>query len=172
MQRNRLLALRAAPALAAVAASALILLAPVAQAQGPGHHHGSGFFPKAIAAVKAKLNLTSAQQLAWDNAVAHARTVHQNARESRGQVHEAMRAELAKPEPNLAAVAALADDVEQQNRSARKQVRDEWLAFYNALSPTQKAIVRDVLTERMARADSFRDRMHRHLHERGRGANG
>ena len=49
----------------------------------------------------------------------------------------ALAAELAKAEPDLAAVAAVGDDVQAKNLALRHQVRDAWLAVYSTFSPDQ-----------------------------------
>ena len=59
----------------------------------------------------------------------------------------ALATELAKAEPDLAAVAAVGDDVQAKNLALRHQVRDAWLAVYSTFSPDQKAIVRDALRQ-------------------------
>ena len=71
----------------------------------------------------------------------------------------ALTAELAKPEPDLAAVAAVSDDVQASNAALHKQVRASWLALYATFTPDQKAVVKQALSQRMARMDSFRDKM-------------
>ena len=70
-----------------------------------------------------------------------------------------MNAELAKAEPDLAAVASVADDVQASNSALRKQVRSTWLALYATFTPDQKAIVRDALKQRIAQMESFRQKM-------------
>jgi len=162
------IARRASPSLAAFAAAAMLVVSPLANAQPAGHMGGGAdLFSHAITQAKDKLALTPDQQTAWDSAVAHMRAARQNGHTGMQQLHSAMTAELAKPEPNLAAVAALADDVEQQNRAARKQVRDEWLALYATFSPTQKGVVRDVLAQRLARMGAMHERMQQHFHGQG-----
>ena len=58
------------------------------------------------------------------------------------KVHDALTAELAKPEPDLAAVAAIADGVQASNQTLRQSVRDQWLQLYATFTPEQKAVVR------------------------------
>jgi hypothetical protein len=75
------------------------------------------------------------------------------------QVHAALQAELAKAEPDFAAVASLADQAEQTIRSQRLAVRNEWLSLYSTFTPTQKGVVRDAIAQRLARFEQFRQRM-------------
>jgi len=159
-------------ALAASTALALAFGTAAAIAQPGGHHgmHGGGpgdmLFGKAFAEAKASLNLNTSQQLGWDNAVAQAKAAREAARANHQKVKDAMMAELNKPEPDLAAVAAAADSVQQQNQAARKQVRDAWLALYATFTPQQKAVVRDILQKKVARAEAFHQRMIERFHER------
>ena len=169
-------------ALAAAAAVALSLSATASIAQpaggmmhgGPGMQggpgmHGAGIeqmIPKMLAEAKASLNLNTSQQAAWDSLVAQSKAARDAARANRQQVKDALAAQLAKAEPDLAALAAVADGVEQQNRAQRKALRDQWIAFYtNTFTPEQKAIVRDLLQKKLARAQAFHQGMLEHLRE-------
>ena len=113
-----------------------------------------------LEAVKTRLNLNTSQQLAWDTAVAQTQAARQATRAGHTRVHDAVVAELAKPEPDLAAIAQLSDQVQADNRAQHVAVRNQWLAVYGMLSTEQKAVVRDVLVQRVARMDAFRSRMH------------
>ena len=143
-----------------VAAAAIVTLAGgVALAQPAHHGHGRGDFTRAIAALKGQLNLNTSQQTMWDNAVAQSKAARETGRANFGKVKTAMDAELAKAEPDLAAVATVADDVQASNTALRKQVRNAWLAVYATFTPDQKAIVRDSLKQRAAKMESFRQKM-------------
>ncbi len=74
-------------------------------------------------------------------------------------VKDALAAELAKPEPDLAAVAAAADSAQQQALALRHQVRDAWLALYATFSPEQKAVVKGILQQHLAKMESFHQKM-------------
>ena len=93
--------------------------------------------------------------ITW-SAVALTRQARETGRGYRDQVHTVMQAELSKPEPDLAAVAAAADAAQSQGQALRKQVRDAWLALYATFSPAQKAVVRDALATRMRKMDERR----------------
>jgi len=151
---------RFARRLAVVSAAALIsLTGAVALAQpGPHGHHG-GDFSFGIAALKGQLNLNTSQQTMWDNAVAQTKAAHDTGRANMQRVKDAMSAELAKAEPDLAAVAAVGDEVQAANGALRKQVRGSWLALYATFSPDQKALVKNALQQRIARMQSFRQKM-------------
>ncbi len=170
------------PRLAGIMAAALFALGTqVALAQpgggpgggfggGPGHHGagpGRGFeIEHVLASLKTQLSLNTSQQSMWDAVVAHGKTARQNARAAMDGVHAVMTAELAKPEPNFAAVAAAADAAQGAAQAERKQVRDEWLALYATFTPAQKAIVRDAVKQRVERMDAFRDKMKERFQQR------
>jgi len=156
--------------LAALAASAVLALTgAVALAQpggGPGHGHGPGHgmeIEQVLGAVKGQLNLNTSQQLQWDNAAAQTKSARDTGRAGMQKVHDAMAAELAKPEPDLAAVAAVADSVHASNQALRQGVRTQWLQLYATFSPAQKAVVRDALAQQMARMESMAARMKAHM---------
>ena len=161
--------------LMAAALLALGTQVAVAQPGGPGHQgpHGQGGFEieHVLGQVKSQLNLNTQQQATWDAAVAHGKAARQNARAAMESVHGTLNAELAKPEPNFAAVAATADAAQASAQAARKQVRDEWLALYATFSPAQKAVVRDAVKARVDRMDAFREKMKERFQQR-QGTNG
>ena len=145
-------------ALAATVALALACAAPAAFADPgggmmPGLHGGAPIdqlVPRLLEEAKASLNLNTSQQVQWDNVVAQGKAAREQGRANRQKVKDAIRAELAKPEPDLAAIAAIADAVEQQNRSLRQPVRAQWLVLYGTFTPEQKAVVRGLLQQRLA----------------------
>ena len=128
-----------------------------AWAQAPGH--GMHDPISVLQRIQAKLNLNTSQQQQFDAAVAQSKTVHEAMRANFQQLKAATQAELAKTDPDLAALASLADQVQQQNIAQRKQARAAWLALYGTFSAEQKATVRDAINARMARMDAFRQRM-------------
>ncbi len=156
---------------AAVMAGALIALgshAALAQPAGPGHGPGHGphaggpggmSIEGALFSVKSQLNLNTSQQVMWDNAAAATKAARDNARTTMQQVHATLTAELAKAEPDLAAVAAASDAAHANAQTVRKQVRDQWLALYATFTPAQKVVVRDALKARVDRMESFRAKM-------------
>ena len=162
---------------AAVSAALVMVLGggtALAQASGGTHGHGSSeqMIGRLIAHAKAQLNLNTSQQLMFDTAIAHTKAAHESGRALRQKVKEAMQVQLAKPEPDLAAVAAIADDAAQQGRALRLPIQNEWLGLYATFTPEQKAVVRDILQKKMARAESFRGKMRERMHERFGGKSG
>ena len=154
----------------AAVASAMVFGASVALAQPASGMHGQGpgadMIGRLIAHAKAELNLNTLQQTLFDAAVADSKNLHQSARALHQKVKDAMQAELAKPEPNLRAVAAIADSARNDAQSARKQVREKWLQLYDTFSPDQKAVVKTLIQKRMANAQSFRQKMMERIHEK------
>ena len=146
--------------LATAAAVALIGLGGIAQAQPTGHGpHGGGDFVMAIAALKGQLNLDTSQQAMWDSAVAAGKAARATARGNMQGVRSVLNAELAKAQPDLAAVAAAADGAQAQNGTLRHQVRAAWLNLYGTFSADQKAVVKAAIEQRLARMDQRRAKM-------------
>ena len=102
-------------ALAATTALALSLAATtgIAQPAGPMMHgghgmHGAGagfeqMIPHMLEQAKASLNLNTSQQTMWDSVVAQGKAARDAGRANHQKVKDAMQAELAKTEPDLAA---------------------------------------------------------------------
>jgi phosphoenolpyruvate-protein kinase (PTS system EI component) len=150
---------------ALILAAGLTGLALHAWAQAPGHamRHGMHDPLAMLQRIQAKLNLNTSQQQQWDAAVAQSKTAHEAMRANFQQLKAATQAEVAKADPDLAALAALSDQLQQQNIAQRKQARAAWLAIYATFSAEQKATVRDAMAAGMARMDAFRARMHDRL---------
>ncbi len=158
-----------------VAAALLALGAHTALAGpggGPGRHGpGPGFALEGVlASVKAQLNLDTSQQARWDAAVAAATGARGTGRANMDKVHEALTAELARAEPDFAAVATIADAAQASNQALRKDVRDQWLALYATFTPAQKAVVRDAVKARVERMQSMREKFRERMPSRGPGA--
>ena len=152
---------RIASRIAAVAAAALIGVAGIASAQ-PHHGHGGsggGDLVMGIAALKGQLNLDTSQQAMWDNAVAAGKAARDNARASRQQLRNTVTAELAKAEPDLAAVAAASDAARDAAAASHRQVRAAWLNLYSTFTPDQKTIVKNAIQQRLTRMEQFREKM-------------
>jgi phosphoenolpyruvate-protein kinase (PTS system EI component) len=133
-------------------------IALTAWAQAPGH--GMHDPLAVLQRIQAKLNLNTSQQQQWDAAVAQSKAAHQAMRANFQQLKTATQAELAKTDPDLAALATLSDQLQQQNIAQRQQARAAWLALYGTFSADQKTTVKDAINARMARMDAFRQRMH------------
>ena len=159
---------------AALASALFVALAGVASADpGPGGgFHGRGGpqgepVAQAIAHVKDKLALNAEQLKMFDAAVAQAQAARAAARTEMQRVRDAMRAELAKPEPDLAGVAAIGDEVRGKVQAERLKVRASWLNLYGTFTAAQKLVVRDFLLARAARHEAFRDKMRERFGDKG-----
>lgn len=155
------MASRFASRLAIFAAAALIGGggAALAQPMHPHAHGGGGDVVMGIVALKNQLNLNTSQQAMWDNAVAAGKNARTAARANMQKVHDTLAAELAKSEPDLAAVSAAADSARAANAQLHGQVRDAWLNLYATFTPEQKDVVKNALSQRLAKMDSFREKM-------------
>ena len=146
--------------LLALSVLGLSVVGITAFAQMPHHHgHGGGDPVGIIQMLKDKLSLNTSQQQQWDAAVAQTQAARQAGRAGMEQLKAATQGELTKAEPDLAALAAQADAVHQQNAGSRRAARDAWLALYATFTPQQKAVVRDAISTRLARMEQFRAHM-------------
>jgi hypothetical protein len=163
---------RTAAAVAAVAVATTFGAGmALAQPHGPhGHAAGGGVeIGQLIAHAKDKLNLNTGQQGMFDTAVAHSKAAREAGRTLHDNVKATLMAELAKAEPDLAAVAVTADAATDQTRAQRIAIRNEWLALYATFSADQKAVVKDSLQRHVARMESFREKMREHFQQRSNG---
>jgi hypothetical protein len=145
--------------IALVAALALGGVAAFSWAAGVGHHGHDSDPLAVIASLQAQLKLNTSQQMQFDNALSQSKAAHTAMRSGFAQLKTATQSELAKSAPDLASLAALSDQVQQQNSGLRKQARAAWLALYDTLSADQKLIVRDAINDRIAQAEAFRAQM-------------
>jgi Spy/CpxP family protein refolding chaperone len=109
---------------------------------------------------KSDLKLNTSQQLQWDAVVAQTKAAHDAGRANFQQLSAALQAELAKPEPDFAAVATIADGVRGQHAALHMQTRDAWLALYATFTPEQKAVARDAIKAGIARMQERRAMHH------------
>lgn len=113
-----------------------------------------------LGALRAQLNLNTAQQQQWDNAAAVSAAARNVVRASFQERRTALQAELAKPEPDFASLAAATDAVHEQLSSLHKQARDAWLALYATFTPEQKGIVRDAIKTKIQELQARRAARH------------
>ena len=138
---------------------------PAMAQPGPHHMHERGGSPlaHAIVALQSQLNLTAAQQTQLDAAIAAGKAGRDAARQSRVTVMQLAKDELAKPAPDLAKVAAAQNQAMDAAIAARRGVQNQLLQLYATFTPAQVAVVKDALTHRMDRMQSFRDKMRQHF---------
>src|SRR5262249_47782879 len=142
-------------ALVAALAGAALSLPALAQHHGEGF--GFGFF--GMGKTKDQLNRSPDKKTQWDAAPAQRKSPHDARRQNRQQFRQAVQAELAKPEPDLAALATLGDGLRQKGEASHQQVRNAWLQLYATFTPAQKAVVKDALLQRMQKMQQFHDKM-------------
>ena len=116
----------------------------------------------------AELKLSPEQRAQWDALIQKSKAQFEATRKAHKDMHEALKAELAKPEPDLAALAAKADEMRDKGRAAHKEVRDGWLKLYAGFSAEQKGIVKKHIQYHMSRFEKMRNRMH-DMHEKMKG---
>lgn len=134
---------------AAVAASISLLSMAPAMAETPAvpphfAHRASQGGPGiegALQFARARLNLTTEQSAALDGILASAKSQAKAAREASKATVDQMKAELAKPQPNMRTLAQLQDSLAPQREAIRKSVQAQLLNFYDTLSATQQATV-------------------------------
>lgn len=114
--------------------------------------------------LKKALHLTPEQEQAWRAIALKRRALWRQAREGRVEVKRALERQLAKPEPDLARVAAVRDRVGERFLAERKQMEHMRLALYAQFSPRQKGVMREFLKARLARFEHWRARHHGHFH--------
>jgi periplasmic protein CpxP/Spy len=150
--RAALLAAALALAVGGNAALAQTDAAPPAATHAMHAHaaHGGDALMGTLFRLHTQLGLDSSQQMQWDNAVAQSKDARAQGASLRQNAKATYDAELAKDQPDLAAVAAAADAAQSQGLELHKSVRNAWLGVYANLSPTQKTMVRDALRERAA----------------------
>lgn len=159
--------------MAGLLAAASPLVAPMANAQEMG-------MPLAHMGARAEklatqLKLSPDQRAQWDALIQKSKAQFEAMHKAHREMHEAMKAELAKPEPDLAALAAKADEMRDKGRAAHRELRDGWLKLYAGFSVEQKGVVRKEIQKHMSRFDKMhhmmehmRDRM-KDMHERHHG---
>ena len=166
----------AASALAmTLGATAALSQTTPAPAGGPpmhGHRPHGDMIGHLIVSAKAQLNLNTSQQQMFDAAVAASKAARQTGMTLRKAVKDTLTAELAKTEPDLAAVAAAADNARAQGQALHQQVRAQWLALYATFSTDQKTVVKNLIQQHMAQAEAFRAQMQQRWQQGGTGESG
>jgi Spy/CpxP family protein refolding chaperone len=123
--------------------------------------------PRVLERAKARLDLDAEQQRLWNDVAARSKAASDTVRTSREQVKAKLISELAKAEPDLNVIAGTADPILLEVQEERRRVRDLWLDLYARLSPEQKAVVRDLLRDRLSRAEAYHDRIREQMRQRG-----
>jgi hypothetical protein len=102
------------------------------------------------------LNLSPAQQAQFDAAVASTQRVIVAAAIDGMQLKAQVKAEFAKPRPDLEALARAKDASAERLKPLHEASRAEWLRFYATLGDDQVAIVKSFLEDKMEHLDALR----------------
>ncbi len=102
------------------------------------------------------LNLTPAQQVQFDAAVASTQRVIVAAAIDGMQMKAQVNAEFAKPRPDLEALARAKDASAERLKPLHDASRAEWLKLYAMLGDDQVAIVKSYLEDKMEHLDALR----------------
>jgi uncharacterized membrane protein len=117
--------------------------------------------------IKAGLKLTPDQSAQFDAMVARSKAQFPAMKQAHEDMRAAAKAEFAKPEPDLAALAARGDAMRDKAQAAHREIRDGWLKLYATMSPEQKGMVKMMIMHRMHKMHRMmRERMH-HRHHHG-----
>lgn len=145
------------PALIAFSFATASVYAMEEGAHGARHgHSGHGYSAMGIISpdIHDKLQLNPAQEQTWQEIEARAKVLRTQTRDERLKFKEAFRAELAKPELDLAKLSTLKESMQVSGQQARKDIEAQQLNFYASLSAQQKSVVKAALLERMEHKDS------------------
>jgi hypothetical protein len=150
--------------LAGLLVAAAPFVTPMASAQGmpPGPF---GPFGPRVERLATELKLSAEQRAQWDAQVQKSKSLFEAMKKARADMHQIIKTELAKAEPDLAALAAKADEARDKGRAAHRELRDGWLKLYAGFSAEQKAVVKKRFLAHLERFDRMRDRMHDRMHD-------
>lgn len=111
-----------------------------------------------FAAMKAKLNMTAAQDAQYTVALKATVKANDAARKARTAAADAAKAELAKPEPDFERLLNMREEFGALGENERKTAIAEWVRFTRMLSTEQKALVKGQLLDRVSRAENLREK--------------
>jgi len=123
----------------------------------PFGHGEREFFP--MRDIHDKLHLAADQEKTWQTLAQKSKDLRISGQDHRNEIKSQIKQELEKSEPDLARLAALTDRAMDEQTAKRRQLRDEWLKLYTQLSPEQKVAVRDAIKDRVAKAETFREKI-------------
>lgn len=111
-----------------------------------------------FAAMKARLNMTPAQDAQYTVALKATVKANDAARKARTAAAEAAKAELAKAEPNFERLLNMREEFAELSANERKAAVSEWVRFTQMLNAEQKALVKSQLLDRVSRAENLREK--------------
>jgi Spy/CpxP family protein refolding chaperone len=129
---------------------ALLFTAHLARSQGFHGHHGGmvkDFMMYRLDKLSKQLNLDAAQQAKMDSLKQDLSSIMDQRRTGHEQVHKAIKAELAKDNPDMTKIQPMIDQQIDDMAQAHHQIVARFIEFYGQLKPEQKKVVADHLTE-------------------------
>lgn len=111
-----------------------------------------------FAALKAKLKLSAEQDAQYAVALKATNKANDTLRKVRDEAAKALRAELAKPEPDFGKVLAQGAENERAVAPDRNAAVAEWVKFTQTLTAEQKRLVAGQLLDRVTRAEALREK--------------
>ena len=123
-----------------------------------GHHHGMAkeFLEYRLDKLSKELNLNASQQAQMDTFKKDIETIIEQRMEKRGEIHEMVRKELSKENPDLTRIKPTVDQQIDEMAQLGHDVVNRISDFYTTLNPEQKKILSDILVERMEEHDAER----------------
>ena len=126
---------------------------------GRGGHHGMGkdFLFYRLDQVSKDLNLNAAQQAKMDTFKQDLSSLMDQRMEKRRQIHDVVREELSKQNPDISKITPLIDkQIDETAQLAHDMVR-RIESLYNDLTPEQRKILADHVKERMDSRERWHD---------------
>ena len=102
------------------------------------HSYHSGMLSERL---HRQLNLTPDLETQWQQLKEQQAAMHKEMRASHHNSRAVVDAEMAKPQPDLAAINKAMDADHEARYTAQKNLREKMLAFYSALKPESQTIV-------------------------------
>lgn len=135
--------------------------APAARGANYKPHHGGGMFGYINEAVHKDLKLSAEQEKTWQELSQKTRDYSSKTHQDHWTDMQAVRDEFKKENPDLNALSKKHDELQDSHVKAYRDMRDQWLRFYNNLSTEQKQKVNAHMKKYFERMD-----------QRGRGGKG
>jgi Spy/CpxP family protein refolding chaperone len=126
---------------------------------GFGGGHGHGILTDQL---HQTLNLTPDEETLWQQLKQQQLALRTTAKTARQQLRAVRQAEMAKTQPDLAAIDSAIDTAHETIYAAQKAFRQQVLAFYTALTPERQAIFISALKAKAEKAKAWR-KSHSHV---------
>ena len=136
-----------------IAIGAVFFTARAAQSYGGfhGHRHGMAkeFLEYRLEKLSKELNLNENQKAKLDTFKNDIETVMDQRKEKHEEIHELLKAELSKDNPDMAKIRPIIDQQIDSMADVAHQFVGKVDEFYNDLTPEQKKLLRDHIVEKM-----------------------